>query len=372
LGGIGQRLRELEELGAQAYRFAGDEHVLHVPGARQSEAVKVLTRLYDDFAQPFELKNGSHAFLTISTGVVLYPDHGTSAEELLKKADIAMRDAEKVRNSYRFFDDSLAKDVSESITIGQGLRSALFNNELDVEYQPQCDVKTDCVCGFEALLRWNSPSLGPVPPSRFIPLAERSGSIVPMGQMVLERACRFIKKVHTSGYPHATVSVNVSIQQLLRQDYVESVVGTLDREGLDPKYLELEITESLLMESYPLIRDKLSVLRQYGVRIALDDFGTGYSSLRHLRELPISVLKIDKAFLDELQVPGHRILTGEIIAIGKGMGMTIVAEGIEHPEQLAFLKECGCDRFQGYLYSKPLPENAIFSNLSSLAKRGCH
>jgi EAL domain-containing protein (putative c-di-GMP-specific phosphodiesterase class I) len=251
--------------------------------------------------------------------------------------------------------------------IEKHLRTALEKNEFDLYYQPQLDVKTNRVSGFEALIRWKNPELGLVPPSKFISIAEDIHMIIPIGQWVVRNACLFLKKLHRNGYTNLTVSVNASILQLMQNDFADSVLEILETVKLDPEFLEVEVTESVLMESYDLIAAKLKMMRTKGIRIALDDFGKGYSSLNYLRHLPISTLKIDKSFIDTISVNDRKkSLTDLIVRIGKNMGLCVIAEGVETQEQMDYLVKHKCDKIQGYLFCKPAVENEILERVGSM------
>jgi EAL domain-containing protein (putative c-di-GMP-specific phosphodiesterase class I) len=228
-------------------------------------------------------------------------------------------------------------------------------------YQPQFDLEKEKISGFEALIRWDNPELGFVCPDRFIGIAEETHLIIAIGEWVLKTACLFIKHLHDKGYSNLTISVNVSILQLMQENFVDTVIKVLDLTEIEPKYLELEITESVLMESYQIIHNKLYNLKKLGVRVALDDFGRGYSSLSYLKQLPIDTLKIDKTFIDYISSEDScDNITGMIVKIGRKMKLTIIAEGVENQQQMDYLKKHSCQKIQGYLISKPLTsEKAI-------------
>jgi EAL domain-containing protein (putative c-di-GMP-specific phosphodiesterase class I) len=236
------------------------------------------------------------------------------------------------------------------------LRHALENGEFELHYQPQISLGSPRIDGLEALIRWNSPVLGRVAPDQFIRIAEETQLIIPIGEWVLRTACQFIRSLHENGTDRPIISVNVSVVQLIGQRYVERVLDILRETGLEPRYLELEITESMVIESLDLIADKLSRLREHGVNIALDDFGRGFSSLSHLMKLPITTLKIDKSFIEQIPESAEdQPLTGLIIRLAQGIGLKVIAEGVETYSQLDYLKKYDCDCIQGYLFSKPLP-----------------
>ena len=246
------------------------------------------------------------------------------------------------------------------MSYGKNLRNALSNNEFLLNYQPQYDIKQKKIIGLEALLRWNNPELGAVPPLKFIKIAEETGFIVPIGRWVIMSACKFLKDLHLKGYKRLQMAVNVSIIQLLQEGFVDFVMQTLKEYELEPDYLELEITESALIESYEVVSSVLKTLKENGVGIALDDFGKGYSSLSYLRDLPITTLKIDKSFTDGITLDKKtRTLFMSVVTMGKEIGLNIIIEGVEYKEQLEYLIDNNCDRLQGYVFSKPLSENDI-------------
>ncbi|MCX7771697.1 MAG: EAL domain-containing protein, partial [Clostridia bacterium] len=249
------------------------------------------------------------------------------------------------------------RGVRERTLIEQHLHQALQNEEFELYYQPQLIVETGMISGFEALIRWKNPTLGFIPPDRFIGIAEETQLIIPIGEWVLKTACEFIKRLHSAGYEDLTMSVNVSIVQLLQEGFVAMVLQTLELTGVEPRLLELEITETILIESYETIGQKLKILKDHGVRIAMDDFGRGYSSLSGLNHLPIHTLKIDKVFMDSIQEENDdQTIADLIILIGRKMGLTVLAEGVETKAQLEYLLRHHCLMAQGYYFSKPLPE----------------
>ncbi|MCD9024992.1 putative bifunctional diguanylate cyclase/phosphodiesterase [Cohnella silvisoli] len=339
----------------QLYRLGGDEWVIvtREPEIRLHVRGELLLNLFD---HPFAV--GEHRMhMTGSIGISRFPSHGRTLEQLLKNADIALYQAKKQgKNGFAFYEDSLSVPVQHRADTERLLRQALDKGEFELHYQPQIHLATSRVTGFEALIRWNSPELGQMSPDQFIRIAEETQLIVPIGDWVLRTACEFIRTVHQKGDNAAIVSVNVSVMQLIDNRFVERVLELLNETGLEPHYLELEVTESMVIESLDLIGDKLDRLIEYGVNIALDDFGRGFSSLSHLLKLPITTLKIDKSFIE--QIPDNQEdqpLTGLIIRLAKDMGIKVVAEGVEKYVQLDYLKKYECDCIQGYLFSEPLP-----------------
>ncbi len=339
------------------YRLGGDEFILLIHDIEnQFEAEEFMCQVLQSFKEEFEIRN-SVLHITFSIGAALYPDHGNSIEDLIKCADIAMYKAkEQGKNRYVLYDKDMDKAFSERMTIEKLLHTAMEKNEFDVYYQPQFDLETQKVTGLEALLRWKSSELGNVSPMKFIQVAEDTHLIIPLGEWVLNQACVFIKELHEKGLKDLTVSVNISTIQILQSGFTRKIIDIINCHKLNPECLELEITETVLIESFTTVLRKLNKLKKLGIRIALDDFGKGYSSLNYLKQLPISTLKIDKSFIDSVSVDEEgRTITRHIITLGRSLGMTIIAEGVEYNEQLEYLKKYHCDRIQGYLFSKPLP-----------------
>lgn len=354
---IGKRLSSLMEESQLVYRFGGDEFIVCLYGFEDmAEVTRCAEAIIQCFNSPLVIE-GSMIHVTVSIGISVFPDHGSNADELLQSADIAMYKAKLLgKNRYVLFDTDMKKSVDERVTIEMNLRNALSNQELLLYYQPLIDIRDMRICGFEALLRWNSPVLGLVSPLKFIAVAEETRLIIPIGEWALKEACGFLKNMQKYGNENLTIAVNISILQLLQENFVQLVMKVLEETGLDPSCLELEITESILMESYSAVIQKLLQLRAAGVKIALDDFGQGYSSLSYLQKLPIHTLKIDKSFIDGVanEAPETNP-TDAIIVIGRKMGLTIVAEGVEEKCQLEYLMKHQCHKVQGYYFSKPLP-----------------
>jgi len=296
--------------------------------------------------------------MSASIGIAVYPHDGDDVEEILKKSDIAMSAAKKAGKScWRFYEPIFLEEAYEKMMLTNSLRRALERGELCLHYQPQLTVE-GIVIGFEALLRWNSAEYGCVSPVRFIPLAEKSGLIVTIGKWVLQEACRFARRLADMGNSTIHVAVNISPKQLLADDFVDSVRRSIADADIVPAQLEIEITESALIESIEESISKLDQLRDSGLMISLDDFGTGYSSLTYLRRLPVGVLKIDKSFIDKIASDNIQLkLVGSIIDLGHALGLIIVAEGVENADQLELLTKYGCDRIQGYIFSPPIPED---------------
>ena len=304
---------------------------------------------------------GESARVSASVGIAVFPRDGDSVEELMKKADNAMYAAKAAgRNCWRFFDPAMLRDAQEKMVLTNSLRHALERQELYVLFQPQVDLRSQQVVGLEALVRWNSKEHGAVSPARFIPLAEQSQLIFPIGMWVLQQACDFARQLAQAGFSAVKVAVNLSPKQLASEALVGGVGDLIAAAGIAPQQMELEITESALLSSLEESGRRLEQLAALGVGLALDDFGTGYSSLTHLRLFPVETLKIDKAFIDN--VPEREaVLVQSLIRFAQSLNMTVVAEGVERIEQVDFLRLSGCDIVQGYFMSRPLQATDAFA-----------
>ncbi|WP_310830663.1 ABC transporter substrate binding protein [Paenibacillus pedocola] len=357
---VGERLLELSDSRSRHFRFGGDEFVILFKDSKGfGEVTAYANSLVQGFKEPFQLDD-SIVHISTSIGIAQYPDNGVNAEELLKNADIAMYKAKEAgKGTYVIYGRDMQQHFDDRMVIESHLRNAIANHELSLHYQPLVDTASGGIWGFEALIRWNSPVLGFVSPLSFIKIAEDCRLIVPIGEWVLRTACQFIKDLHGQGYEGYHISVNISVIQLMLDDFTDMVLGILQETGLPPEYLELEITESIFMESFEAISTKLESLKEKGIGIALDDFGTGYSSLSYLKQLPITTLKIDKSFIDSIDTPNNMSLARSIVTIGHDMGLNVTAEGVETPEQLAFLERTSCDKIQGYFISKPIPQQDV-------------
>ncbi|QJW48906.1 EAL domain-containing protein [bacterium BFN5] len=357
--------RIVQEAGQDAIvgRIGGDEFMIILPGLNERESIahiasKIIGVFYHDIQM---LGMGFH--MSASAGIARYPDDGDRAEEVFKNADNAMYAAKKNgKNCWRFYEASMQAEAYNRILLINNLRYSIERDEFTLHYQPLVSVAEGATIGFEALLRWNSPTYGPISPAIFIPIAEQSGLIQRIGQWVLREACCFIRQLTERGWGHIRVAVNISPHQLCADNFIQNVRGLLDYAGVEPSQLELEITETALIESLDDSIDKLDELRSMGIWLSLDDFGTGYSSLTYLQRLPVNTLKIDKAFIDRIFIGGgQKAIIGTIVEMAHVMGMNVVAEGVETLEQLEYLKQCYCDLIQGYLISRPIPAHEAFS-----------
>ncbi|WP_148449872.1 EAL domain-containing protein [Gorillibacterium timonense] len=361
LAAFSSRLISLSGPNDEHFRFGGDEYVIFLKDIQsKKEVLDYAERMIEAVKEPFSLHD-SLLHVSVSIGIACYPDNGTTVEELLQKADVAMYRAKQAgRGVYALYEQEMQQVFDERMRIERHLREALQKDELLLYYQPITVIGNDQIWGFEALLRWNSPELGFVSPFQFIEIAEDCRLIIPIGEWVLTSACRFITSVHERGNKDCRISVNISLIQLMQDDFNEMVVRVLDQTGLTPSMLQIEITESVLMKSFGAIISKLEFLRGLGVSIALDDFGTGYSSLSYLKQLPITTLKIDKSFISGLrEEKAGESLAESIVSIGHNLGIEVTAEGVETREQLEDLKRMNCDKIQGYYISRPIPEEEV-------------
>lgn len=313
-------------------------------------------KVLGSFYEPFCL-NDQECFITTSMGIATYPMDGEDSETLLKNADIAMYNAkEKGKNQYVFCAQVKKAAIIENMKLKNKLYRALENKELEVYYQPQISCETEEVVGVEALLRWKHPELGNIPPDRFIPIAEQTGLIIPIGNWIMRTAFEHNKLLQNQGLPKIRMAVNLSIKQFQNKNIVKNVKQALSEADLEPRYVELEITESILMREQNYIIDSLNKLRDLGIKIAIDDFGTEYSSLNYLKHLPIDRIKIAMQFVQGIQInEKDEAITKAILVLAKNMGLGVVAEGVEKGYQLEFLKKRMCDEIQGFYYYRPMP-----------------
>jgi diguanylate cyclase (GGDEF)-like protein/PAS domain S-box-containing protein len=342
-------------------RLGGDEITIIAEDIRHSrDAAAVAQKVLEAFARPFALDD-QEVYITASMGVSLFPDDGGEVATLVKNADAAMYRAKaQGRNNYQFYTAELTTMAFERLALESSLRRALERGELVLHYQPQVACGDGRITGLEALVRWRHPEMGLVAPGRFIPIAEETGLIIPLGAWVLEAACRQAHAWHTAGHPGLTLSVNLSARQFLQPDLVETVERILAETGLEPGTLELELTESAFTDNAEEAVRSLHRLKALGVTLAIDDFGTGYSSLSQIKQFPIDRLKIDKSFVDDIPHDADDMtITRAIIALGRSLQMEVVAEGVETEAQRAFLEAEGCDTLQGFLFSTPVSAEAF-------------
>ncbi len=344
-------------------RQGGDEFVLLLQDLDEPDhAAAVAMKVLEVISEPFSI-DGMNLSVTPSIGVAMYPEDGTEFPALLRNADAAMYHAKAMgRNNFQFFTQTMNSRVLERVDIEARLRRALRSGEFSVHYQPRIDLATDRVAGLEALLRWTDPDLGPVPSERFIPIAEESGMILAVGEWVIREVCRQCAEWRRQSALDVPVSINVSAVQFRQRGLEEMVRGAIEMHGLEASQLELELTESAIMEDVEEARGVLDRLKARGIQISVDDFGTGYSSLAYLRRLPLDRLKIDRSFVNDVtDDPEDAVITTAIIGMAKTLGLKTLAEGIETPSQLAFFRERGCDEAQGFLLAKPMPSEELLA-----------
>ncbi len=354
---VAARLRGLLREEDTVARVAGDEFIIILDEvAGPEEASLVAEKLLAAFDESIKLKS-NELHITISIGIVLFPNDGKNVTELVKNADAAMyHSKENGRNRFSFYTSELTAEASEQLRIGNELRGALKRGELSLHYQPQYALADGRLVGAEALLRWSHPELGMISPARFIPVAESTGLIIPIGGWVLRTACTQVKAWRDQGLDIARISVNVAGQQIDQMDILQAVHAVLTKTGLDASMLELEVTETFIMQRAEQAISVLEQLRDMGVTLAIDDFGTGYSSLSYLKRLPLHRLKVDKSFVDGVTSnPNDMAIARAVIALARSLDLDVIAEGVETEGQEAFLKAEGCGEVQGYYYSRPLP-----------------
>lgn len=352
-------------------RFGGDEFSILLSEITDvSNAAKVAQRIIEAMTKPFTL--GKHeVFITTSIGISLYPSDGDTIDALLKNADSAMYHAKNQgRNNYQFYRQALNVDAVEKLSLENNLRRALDKKEFLLYYQPQVEIKTGKIVGVEALIRWQHPDKGIVAPGQFIPMAEANGLIIPIGEWVLRTACMQNKTWQTQGLAPIRIAINMSSQQFMRSDLIKTIIKILEESELEPQYLELEITESIIMKNTEDILAILSELRSMGIRFSIDDFGTGYSSLSYLKRFPLNTLKIALPFVKGLPDNQEDVAIAKtIIAIGHNLNLKVIAEGVETEEQLIFLLENHCDEFQGYYFAPPLSVEKVEKLLLDKGKK---
>ncbi|MBK9498394.1 MAG: EAL domain-containing protein [Leptospiraceae bacterium] len=359
-----QRLSERDTLA----RLGGDEFIVLIEDLEALEkAGRIAQELLDSIADPFYLTNGVEIFLGASIGISIYPDQGQSVDELFQHADVALYQAKKEgKGIFRYYNSSITSSIRTRLSIETRLRKAVDREELRVYFQPQVDIRTGKVVGAEALVRWKDPVEGFISPADFIPIAEESGIISQVGEWVLHQVCDLGNKWFQSGIKPIPLAVNLSPRQFIHGNIVSVVERILKETKFPAEYLEFEITESALMDREEEAIKILNQFRSMKIKLAIDDFGTGYSSLAHLKRFPLDTLKIDKSFVDEIpQNQDDSEIAATIIAMGHTLRLKVLAEGVETKEQLDFLKSCGCDLYQGFYKSKPLPETEFIQFLAS-------
>jgi diguanylate cyclase (GGDEF)-like protein/PAS domain S-box-containing protein len=341
-------------------RFGGDEFVVLIPASESEWNVcEIAKRILAAFSKPLQLDE-DELYASFSIGISLFPEDGTDAESLIKNADLAMYQAKaQGKNAYHLYTESMNTAASRRLEMENNLRRALEREEFEVFYQPKVDIASGAIAGCEALIRWRKGG-DLVSPAEFIPLAEDTGLIIPIGEWVLRNACQDARSWQERGYP-LTVAVNLSPRQFHQQDLIPMILGALEDTGLPATLLELEVTEGIVMDDVEEAIHTLNLLREKGIHFAIDDFGTGYSSLQYLRQLPLDTLKIDRAFIKDLpENKEDAAITTATLSMAHSLGLAVVAEGVETEAQLDFLRQAACEQLQGYLFSKPVPEKDFF------------
>ncbi|MEQ1774749.1 MAG: EAL domain-containing protein [Burkholderiales bacterium] len=341
-------------------RLGGDEFTVLVENtSRIEEITTVADKIKAAFATPFETESGE-IFTTTSVGITVYPQHDYNRDELLKNADVAMYHAKQERNAWQLYRPDMNSNAASRLNMEVELRHALERHEFELYFQPQIQIATGAVVGMEALIRWHSEKLGAIGPGDFIPLAEDTGLIVPIGEWILRRTYEHCKTWERAGLAPLPVSVNIAAPQFRRSNLLQLIVSIQSEYALDPGWLALEITESSIMRHEEQTIKTLLALSDMGIQLSIDDFGTGYSSLSYLKRFPLDKLKIDQSFVRDITVdPNDAAIVSAIIAMSKQLGLKTVAEGVETDEQLQFLTQLACDEYQGYLFSKPVAADAV-------------
>lgn len=354
-----QRLKECTASETIVARFGGDEFIILLESGEQSEAEKLAKHIIDEFSRPFVI-NDSEVFISPSIGISFYRKDGDSIDNLIKNADTAMYRAKEKRNTYQFFKPEMKEVFAGKMELEKDLRYALEREEFQLHYQPQIELKSGRIRGVEALIRWRHPRHGMLSPDHFIPFAEETGLIIPLGEWVIQKVCQQMQTLNDAGYPPLRISINISMAQFFDRNLIRLLQEQIKKHRIRPTDLTLEITENIAFTQQEYLVSRLMELKKLGIKLALDDFGTGYSSLNQLKEFPIDILKIDKTFIDNLGKDSKsESIVEAIIKVAHDFHLSIIAEGVENMEQLIMLKQKGCDEVQGYYFSKPLSLNEL-------------
>ncbi|MBF0561935.1 MAG: bifunctional diguanylate cyclase/phosphodiesterase, partial [Alphaproteobacteria bacterium] len=338
-------------------RLSGDEFTLLLEGTRTPKSIAyTVHEVLEQLSRPYDV-DGRDVFISVCIGVAMYPDHADSASNLLKRVDTALNEAKrKGSGNFEFYTSALSARIERKLHVENGLRRALDRGELSLNYQPKVDLRTRRIVGAEVLLRWNSVEMGSVSPSEFIPIAEETGLILPIGEWVLREACLQVEQWILSGLPRIKVAVNLSARQFQDSALTSRILDIMSETHMDAELLELELTESMLVENAEEAIQALWALRGLGITLSIDDFGTGYSSLSYLKRFPIDSLKIDQSFVRDIPTnKDDAAITKAIVSLAKSLDLKIIAEGLEEIAQIEFLASLGCDQGQGYYFSRPIP-----------------
>lgn len=368
---VAERVAGCTRQGDTVARFSGDEFVLIVNDLHEVEDARLIAqKVLQAFVDPFQVA-GYEIFVSTSIGISMYPSDNEDEQSLLKNADTAMyRAKESGRNNFQFYTREMNARAMYRLNLENSLRHALERDEFALHYQPKSCLRTGRITGFEALLRWNRPEHGLVPPADFVPLLEDTGLIVPVGEWVVIEACRQLEAWRKAGREPVPIAINISARQFTSRNLGETIKRLLDEHNADPRLIELELTESLLMVNTEQAVRTLEYLKSLGLKLSIDDFGTGYSSLSYLKRFPIDALKIDRSFIDEITTDvGDATITRAVIGMAHNLGLKVVAEGVETEAQLAFLSANGCDEAQGYYFARPQPAAELMTLLSKARPR---
>ncbi|NER48891.1 MAG: EAL domain-containing protein [Symploca sp. SIO1A3] len=367
LQAVAQRIQACVSLPNKVVRLDADRFAIILATTKhKKDAVKIAQTILENLSQTFNL-SGQEVFITASIGMAFYPRDGQTIEPLLKNATIAMVQAKRQGgNQYQFYSVAFHIGFSDRLALQTSLRYALERQELEVHYQPLVSLKTGKIVGAEALVRWRHPEKGLILPGKFITVAEETGLIVPIGEWVLRKACQQAQIWHNNGFAPLRLAVNISGRQFNQIELRQKLVHIIGQTGFNPRCLELELTESLLVQNVEVAIKRLKGLKTLGIKIAIDDFGTGYSSLNYLQQFPFDILKIDKCFIHRLVAHTNQAaITKTIIQMAKNLNLRVTAEGVESPSQLSFIYRHQCDEMQGYIFSRPLPAHEFEQLLKS-------
>ena len=351
-------------------RYGGDEFIVFMPNITAADQVSEASVDILQLVSENYVYRNIEIFCTCSIGIALAPQDGEDLDTLIKKADIAMyHSKDSGRNSFRFFNPAINRNMLDHISLISGMRKALQEKQFSLHYQPKIDLQTNDICGFEALLRWHHPDQGFISPATFIPLAESSGLIIQLGEWVITEACEQGKRWYDEGILQFAVAINISSIQFKRGNIDSIVLGALSASGLPPQFLELELTESLLIEDSDRLATTLSTLRAEGVHLSIDDFGTGYSNLGYLKKFEVEALKIDQSFVRKMDdQTGDAAIVRAIIQMSASLGLKTIAEGVEDAGTAALLRNLGCTQAQGYYWARPMPANEVPGFIESWRK----